>query len=164
MEVSLVKIDSDDRNVLENLFHYYVYEMSGFLALTPNHDGHFGFNKSQFDVYWESENHIPYFIYVDKELAGFILTRKYPSDPSINDIEQFFVLRKFNGKGVGKKAFKLVTQLISGKWQIRVLIENTNGLYFWKSSVSNIIGENYTLSKDLDIDLSMFFIRFDVTY
>ena len=162
MEVSLVKIDKDDRNILENLFHYYVYEMSGFLALGPNQDGHFGFNKSQFDIYWESESHIPYFIYVNQELAGFVLIRKYPSDLSSNDIDQFFVLRKFKGKGIGKKAFKLVTELISGKWQIRVLFENSSALHFWKSSVSNIVGQNYTLSKDLDIDLLMSFIRFEV--
>ncbi len=136
--------------------------MSGFLELTPNHDGHFSFNKSQFDIYWESESHRPYFIYVDKELAGFALIRKYPSDPSINDIEQFFVLRKFNRKDVGKRAFKLVTQLILGKWQIRVLIENTNALPFWKSSVFNVVGHNYTLSKEFDVDLSMFFIHFEV--
>lgn len=163
MDVSLVKIDKDNRNILENLFHYYIYEMSDFLALSPNQDGHFGYSKSQFDIYWESECHLPYFIYVGQELAGFVLIRKYPSDPSINDIEQFFVLRKFNGKGVGKKAFKLVTQLILGNWQIRVLIENSRALHFWKSSVSNIVGQNYTLSKGIDIDLLMFFIRFEVT-
>ncbi|WP_242610814.1 GNAT family N-acetyltransferase [Photobacterium profundum] len=162
MDVSLVTIDKDDRNVLENLFHYYIYEMSDFLALSPNQDGHFGYNKSQFDIYWKSECHLPYFIYVDQELAGFVLIRKYPSDPSINDIEQFFVLRKFNGKGVGKRAFKLVTQLISGNWQIRVLIENSRALHFWESSVSNIVGQNYTQSKSIDIDLLMFFIQFEV--
>ena len=161
MDVSLLKIEKGARNILENLFHYYVYEMSDFLAIAPNSNGHFCFNKSQFDVYWESESHLPYFIYVNQELAGFVLIRKYPSDPSINDIEQFFVLRKFKEKGVGKKAFKLVTQLISNKWQIRVLIENSRALHFWKSSVSNIVGQNYTLSKELDIDLLMFFIRFE---
>lgn len=72
------------------------------------------------------------------------------------------MLRKFNGKGVGKKAFKLVTRLISGNWQIRVLIENSRALHFWESSVANIVGQNYTLSKDIDIDLLMFFIRFEV--
>jgi predicted acetyltransferase len=136
--------------------------MSDFLAIAPNRDGHFGFDKSQFDIYWESESHIPYFIYVNQEVAGFVLIRKYPSEISRYDVEQFFVLRKFKGKGVGKKAFKLVTKLISGKWQIRVLFENSSALHFWKSSVSGIVGTNYTLSKDLDIDLLMFFIRFEV--
>jgi len=57
---------------------------------------------------------------------------------------------------------QLKAELMSGKWQIRVLFENSNALHFWKSSVSNIVGQNYTLSKDLDIDLLMSFIRFEV--
>ncbi|MFT6925222.1 MAG: putative acetyltransferase [Psychromonas sp.] len=141
MDVSLLKIDKDARNILENLFHYYIYEMSDFLALAPDENGYFCFNKSQFDVYWESGSHFPYFIYVGQELAGFALIRKYPADLAITDIEQFFILRKFNGKGVGKQAFKLATQLISDKWQIRVLLENSRALSFWQSSVANVVGK-----------------------
>ncbi|GAB3516324.1 hypothetical protein [Photobacterium alginatilyticum] len=46
-------------------------------------------------------SHYPYFIYVDSELAGFALVRRYPSNPAIYDMGQFFVLRKFKGQGVG---------------------------------------------------------------
>lgn len=162
MEVSLLEIDRSARGVLENLFHYYIYEMSDFLALAPSKEGHFGFNKSQLNIYWQSESHQPYFIYVDQEIAGFILLRKYPPMRSVNDIEQFFVLRRYSKKGVGKEAFKQVTQLTAGKWQIRILLENTNGLQFWKSAISNLVGDDFTLSKDVDIDLPMFFIRFEI--
>ncbi|CED60531.1 Putative uncharacterized protein [Moritella viscosa] len=162
MDVSLVKIEKEHRNILENLFHYYVYDMSYFLALSLHENGQFGFNKSQFDAYWDKDDHVPYFIYAGSELAGFVLLRKYPSDLSINDIEQFFVLRTFKGKGIGKKAFELVTQSFPGKWQIRVLLENVDALHFWKSSVSNIVEQDYTLSKDIDTDLLMSFIRFEI--
>lgn len=162
MKVKLIQIDEIDRGILENLFHYYIYEMSGFLDLTPSSEGHFGFSKSQFDIYWESEGHQPYFIYVDEEIAGFVLLRKYPSMRAVTDVEQFFVLRKFNGKGVGKEAFKQITLLTPGKWQIRILFENTNGLQFWKSAISNVVGQDFILSEDIDVDLRMFFIRFEV--
>ncbi|CED71388.1 putative uncharacterized protein [Aliivibrio wodanis] len=73
--------------------------MSEYMGWSPNDNGHFSFNKSSLDVYWERVDHAPYFIYVDNELAGFVLARKYPSNRLIYDIEQFFVLRKFKGKG-----------------------------------------------------------------
>ncbi|PSW17562.1 GNAT family N-acetyltransferase [Photobacterium sanctipauli] len=162
MEVSLVKIEPHLRSVLENLFQYYVYDMSEFMEFTLNDEGQYAFDSSQFDVYWERDDHFPYLIIVGSELAGFALVRRYPSNTSIYDIEQFFVLRKFKGKGVGKKALELVLKSYPGKWQIRVLIENMFALNFWKSAVSNVVGCEYSLSEDIDVDLKMNFFRFKV--
>lgn len=160
--VALKEIEHQSCNVLENLFQYYLYDMSEFMGLSPNNNGQYSFNFSQLDPYWARSDHFPYFIYVDSELAGFALVRKYPSDTSTYDIEQFFVLSKFKGRGVGKKTLELIAKKFPAKWQIRILVENIGGLSFWKSAVSNIVGSNYTLSKDLDIDLMMHFIRFEV--
>ncbi|WP_413113350.1 GNAT family N-acetyltransferase [Thaumasiovibrio sp. DFM-14] len=162
MEVSLVKIEPKLRSVLENLFQYYVYDMSEFMGFTPNDDGLYAFDSFQLDAYWLRDDHFPYLIFVGSELAGFALVRRYPSNTSIYDIEQFFVLRKFKGKGVGKKALGLVLKSYPGKWQIRILSENIVALNFWKSAVSNVVGSEYSLSEDLDVDLMMNFIRFQV--
>ncbi|MFT5674299.1 MAG: putative acetyltransferase [Paraglaciecola sp.] len=161
MEISLKKIEKASRYVLENLFYYYIYDMSEYMEWAPNEEGKFAYNPSFFDAYWEVDDHIPYFIYVGAELAGFALIRRYPSDTSTYDIAQFFVLRKFKGKGVGKKTLALIVKSFPGKWQIRVLTENSGALNFWQSAVSNIVGDAYTLSKDVDVDLLMHFIRFE---
>jgi len=105
MEVSLKKIGQASRHVLGNLFHYYVYDMSEFMGCSANENGQFGFKESQFDIYWKKQDHLPYFIYAGAELAGFALIRRYPANTATYDIEQFFVLRKFKGKGVGKKLY-----------------------------------------------------------
>lgn len=70
MEVSLVKINAGSRHILENLFPYYIYDMSEYMGWSPNDNGHFSFNKSSLDVYWERVDHAPYFIYVDNELPS----------------------------------------------------------------------------------------------
>ncbi|SBS38993.1 Acetyltransferase (GNAT) family protein [Marinomonas spartinae] len=162
-KVSLISIESTSRRVLENLFHYYVYDMSEFMGWAPNDQGQFPFRLSQFDVYWQREDHFPYFIYVEGELAGFALVRKYPANRSVYDIEQFFVLRKFKGQGVGKQVLELILKSYPGKWQIRVLKENTGALHFWKSAVSRIVGSDYRLCEDIDVDLTMHFVRFQVS-
>ena len=61
MEVSLVKINAGSRHVLENLFPYYIYDMSEYMGWSPNDNGDFSFNKSNLDVYWERVDHAPYF-------------------------------------------------------------------------------------------------------
>ncbi len=161
MQISLKEIDKESRHILENLFPFYIYDMSEYMEWSPNEEGTFTFNSSSLDAYWQADDHIPYFIYVGVELAGFALVRRYPPDTSTYDIEQFFVLRKFKGKGIGKQALAHIVNAFPGQWQIRVLMENTGALNFWQSAVSGIVGDAYTLSKDIDVDLLMHFIRFE---
>ncbi|WNJ94254.1 hypothetical protein RND59_08725 [Vibrio ruber] len=89
------------------------------------------------------------------------MIRRYPSDPSHYDVAQFFVLRKFKGQGVGKQALAQVVKAFPGKWQIRVLLENSGALSFWQSAVSDIVGERYQLFQANDVDLLMHFIYFE---
>ena len=161
MEVSLKRIELNDRHILENLFPYYVYDMSEYMGWSPNSDGLYAFKSTSLDPYWTQAKHIPYFIYADKELAGFVLLRDYPDKSEVYDIEQFFVLRKFKGKGIGKMAVVELFGRYPGKWQIRVLKENTAALKFWLSAVMNVVDNNYELSLDIDVDLEMHFIRFE---
>ncbi|GLS90191.1 hypothetical protein GCM10007916_12580 [Psychromonas marina] len=162
MEVSLNEIKLESRHVLENLFPYYIYDMSEYMGWAPSESGLFTYNADSLDLYWNRSDHFPFFIYVGEELAGFVLIRKYPENESVYDIAQFFVLRKFKGKGVGKKSLELVVGLFPGKWQIRVLIENDGALIFWQSAVANIVGEHYEQTKSIDVDLLMHFLSFEV--
>ena len=164
MEVQIVKIEREERHVLENLFCYYAYDMSEYMKWNPAEDGTFGgYDVSKFDPYWIRDDHVPYFIKVDNQLAGFVLIRRYPSDFTRYDVAQFFVLSQFKGQGVGKCVLAQVVRAFSGKWQIRILLENSGALSFWKSAVSNIVDEDYELSKADDVDLVMYFIHFETT-
>ncbi|WP_019276149.1 GNAT family N-acetyltransferase [Vibrio coralliilyticus] len=164
MEVQIVKIEREERHVLENLFCYYVYDMSEYMKWNPAEYGTFGgYDVSKFDPYWNRDDHVPCFIKVDNELAGFVLIRRYPSDLTRYDVAQFFVLSQFKGQDVGKCVLAQVVRAFSGKWQIRILLENSGALSFWKSAVSNIVDEDYELSKADDVDLVMYFIHFETT-
>ena len=125
MEVQLVKIEREERHVLENLFCYYVYDMSEYMKWNPAEDGTFGgYDVSKFDPYWIRDDHVPYFIKVDNQLAGFVLIRRYPSDFTRYDVAQFFVLRKFKAK-VSVSVF----------WRKSLELFRVNGKFefFWKT-------------------------------
>lgn len=161
MEVTLKRIDVESRYVLENLFPYYVYDMSEFMGWNPDSNGLYTFSSAALNPYWHDSSHVPYFIYAEKLLAGFALIRKYPADLDIFDIEQFYILRKFKGQGVGKEAFMEALAHHPGKWQVRVLKENKGALRFWLSAISKAVGDNFQLALDNDLDLEMHFIRFE---
>ena len=163
MDVSLQKISKGSRPILENLFQYYVYEMSEFLSVDLETTGKFSCNAESLDPYWDNDDHIPYFVYVDKQLAGFVLIRKYPEQKGFFDIDQFFIVRKYQSRGVGQKVFKQVMSKHSGLWQVRVLKENESALGFWKKVISNLVGSKVDFAERVDKDIAMYFFRFDAS-
>ena len=72
-----------------------------------------------------------YVIRVDDEVAGFVLVRPYPGEPKRMEIGDFFVARKFKGRGVGKVSAFQAFDAHPGKWTIRVLDENRGARVFW---------------------------------
>ncbi|MGI9281647.1 MAG: GNAT family N-acetyltransferase [Endozoicomonas sp.] len=160
-EIQLLPAKADDMNIIENLFPYYIYEMSDFLQRAPSQEGLFTFNPESLTPYQESEDHYPFLIKCNDEIAGFALVRHYPADPSLFDMDQFFVLKKFNGLGVGRQAFKALVDQFQGKWQVRVLKENEQGLAFWGAVIDGLTRGDFVRRVALDEELPMWFFWFD---
>ena len=64
-------------------------------------------------------------------------------------------------EGLVKLILEKVVKAFSGKWQIQILLENSGALSFWPSAVSNIVGEDYRLSKANNLNIVMLFIHFE---
>lgn len=148
----------EHRHIVENMFSYYVYDLAESGKWPCGKDGRYNFNPSIISPYWESDNHWPWLIYCDDELAGFCLLRRYPQDLKRFDIDQFFVLRRFKGLGVGKEAFRLAVAGMPGLWQTRVLLENTPALMFWRSAIGSLTHGEFEEKIQPDGDLPMHFI------
>lgn len=149
MNIELRRIKDNEKEIVYNLFNYYLYDMSEYTGWGIDSFGKIDFDISILDSYWKEDDHYPYFIICDSEIAGFSLLRKDPSDKSFYDIGQFFVLRKFKGKGVGRKAFELSVSKYPGKWLTRVLTENKGAMYFWLKVISQITSGNYSVRERL---------------
>jgi len=162
MEVSVTTIGLNERQILENLYQYYVCSLSKVADIEVSESGRFQFNRNIFNPYFTKPTHVPYVIKVGQSLAGFALVRRYPADTNLWDIEQYFVLPKYKGKGVGKKAFELLVCTHLGRWQLRVLKENQNALYFWLSAIRAVTKYEPKVTTAVDEDLEMDFIYFEV--
>jgi predicted acetyltransferase len=149
---------------VNNLFQYYIYDMSEFMGWPPNDDGTFQVDDSVTGLkdYWQKPEHYPYLIKVDGEAAGFSLARKFPNESETFDMGQFFVLRKFKRKKVGESAFRLTAQKHPGQWLVRVLPDNLAAQGFWKKVVHQVADGAVVSKTENYKNNRMDFLRFNV--
>jgi len=160
--VELVPIQPDNRSEVENLFSFYLYDMSRYTHWPVGPAGNFEFDKTLLDPYWRKKDHYPFFIEVDSELAGFSLIRNYPQDQSLCDMGQFFVLGKFKGRGIGKEAFRQSVVKFPGPWLTRVLPENSGARNFWLKVISEFTHGEFEVTRDSYHGTMMDFIRYRI--
>lgn len=120
----------------------YLYEFTNILDFNLNDEGFYTFDN--FSLYWTDANKYPFLVYVDGEIAGFVLVQKgspISDDKDIWDIDEFFVMRKFRRQGVGVSIVNLIWQRFKGPWQVRVLHKNTEALKFWEYAIHKFAGD-----------------------
>lgn len=142
MPIILTEISSTDKKLFEHLFQYYLYDMSEFSGGAFSRDGTFSYPLDLLSPYWAEKDHHPYFIVSQGEIAGFSLVRRSPENNQVWDMGQFFVLRKFRGKNIGKLALQKSLLRHPGQWQIRVLIDNRPAYHFWRTRINDVAVSN----------------------
>lgn len=132
--VKLLVIDQAKQNVLENLMNLYLHDLSEFADdLKINDEGRYEYNG--LDYYFKDKELMPFFIYCNNEIAGFVLVNSghyVPSDVDY-DIHEIFVLKNYRGRGVAAAATKKVFALYSGRYLVAQLEHNKTAIHFWKN-------------------------------
>lgn len=163
MKITLRKAEKAESAVVISLFNYYMYEFSDILGSKLLKNGSYLKNTDLIDPYWIKSDHLPYFIEVDGEIAGFVFVRKFPAEQDFFDIDQFFILKRYSRLGIGRSAFKLCIELHPGNWIVRVLKENERGLRFWENVISSTTQGKFKHAFELDLGVEMHFFRFNVS-
>src|SRR3954454_17248170 len=100
--IELVRATRETSSALGNLFQYYMYDFSDLVGLDVSDDGRFA--PRSLDSYWEDSWRHPFLARVDGKYAGFALIHqrsRITADPSIWDVAESFVMRKYRRQGVG---------------------------------------------------------------
>ena len=146
-KIVLTTATIDDYPTIQNLARFYVYDMSRSCGFTSSDwacpaDGLY--ESFDFRIYFEDPTREAFVVKVDDELAGFILLNKLGTEPTTDwNIGEFFILARFQGKGVGAFAAHQLWNKYPGIWEIRVIPENTPALGFWRKAVMSFTGGNY---------------------
>lgn len=141
MQVALTEGTQADKSVFRNLMQLYQYDVSEFNGQNPDAHGLFEYNY--LDQYWTDsgrrEGRLPLLILVDGQIAGFILKHRYSwlDDADLpHFVAEFFVMRKWRHRGVGRLAAAELFRRYAGRWEVAQEPENTTAQHFWRRVIA----------------------------
>lgn len=146
-DIKLIACSKQDFTIVKNMSQYYSYDICSYMshekgwALEEN-----GLYKNikSLPLYWEEEDRYPFIVRVKDELAGFVLINKICSFPDADwNMGEFFIMRKFQRKGVGKHAAYECFKQFPGVWTIEVIPGNEGAYRFWRSIISHYTKNNF---------------------
>lgn len=132
--MEIVKVEKEDSRILENLASIYLSDMSEIADfLKPEADGSYKYKNLHY--YWQKKELSAHFIKHDTGIIGFILSNRTPyvPDDCQISIHEFFILRQFRRKGLGREAIKKIFAMFPGDYFIAQLETNTPAIEFWHS-------------------------------
>ncbi len=137
MDIELIAAPREALPVLENLFQFYVHDFSPVVGADVAEDGKFA--QRPLEVYWQEPWRHPFLARVAGRYAGFALVHQrshLSADPGVADVAEFFVLRKYRRRGVGRALAHAVFALFPGRWEVRQLSANETATQFWRSVIA----------------------------
>lgn len=146
--INLIPAVETDYTTLHNLARFYSYDISEFYGDEPGwemeDDGLYGVGID-FKKYFNNKHSFPFLIRYNGELAGFAIIDKDSIDPSAEfNMAQFFILRTYKRKGLGKKAAFQCFEKFKGSWEVHVMPKNEAAYLFWRSIIGEFTANNFS--------------------
>jgi predicted acetyltransferase len=149
LNIIIEKILENKKHVLANLIELYAHDFS---EITPNpdkfevdEDGRFGYDH--LDGYWSDPNNFAYIIKAGDHIAGFVLIKNYSvieQKEGTFSMAEFFILRKYRKKNIGKTGAEAAIRLHKGKWEVPAIDSYDIGKLFWEKILRGLVGNNFT--------------------
>jgi len=142
MKIEILEAGENDIPVIQNLARFYVYDLSEYMGWRCPEHGLFGCRD---DDFWYSKRNHFFVVRVDGELAGFAVIESLGEENKVADydVAEFFILRKFRRKGVGRRVAHTLFDKFGGSWQVRQLVDNLPAPIFWRKVISEYTSGNY---------------------
>ena len=114
---------------------FYLYDFSEFDG--DDLDDHACFVYGDLDYFWFEPTHAAFLATVDGHLAGVVLV---DNDVKLagneRSICEFFVMRKYRRRGVGRTMAQEVFRRLPATWEIAVKASNMPAQIFWQKVIS----------------------------
>ncbi len=143
-----------DYPVIQNMAILYVYDLSrqcGFISPDWALPADGLYQCFDLKAYFQEATRRAFLIRVDGELAGFVLLNQKGASAANVDwsINEFFILAKFQGKGVGKYVAQTIFTQHPGVWEVTIMPENSSALAFWQKTISAYMQQYHHYEKKL---------------
>jgi predicted acetyltransferase len=143
MNYEVKKATLEEKETLNNLLQYYIYDFSEFMDLHVEDNGKFG--DYPLDDYWTENSRFPYLIKLNGKNAGFVLVKlMHRNDDSYYSIAEFFIMKRYRRTGLGKLVAKDIFKTHQGQWEVYQIDNNLPAQYFWKRVIEEYTNCNFT--------------------
>lgn len=145
--IKLKKIEAKDKSILQNLFQLYMHDITASLPMDVNEHGLYEYNY--IDYYFTEESRYAYLIYVEENIAGFVLiddefmVLDKENDKPCYDFSEMFILNAYKKKGYGEIIVKRIFDMLKGNWEIRPVPRSEGAKRFWLKAVKNYTNDNF---------------------
>ncbi|MGX6960860.1 MAG: GNAT family N-acetyltransferase [Rickettsia endosymbiont of Pentastiridius leporinus] len=143
--VNLIPATLADYPLIQNMGRFYIYELSRNCGFESDEydwslpkDGLYEAND--FKKYFVEPNREAYLIKANNEITGFVLLNKTGTH---NKIDEFFIIARFQNKGIGSQVARQIWQIHQGLWEVSVLPENKPAHMFWRNTINKLTKGNY---------------------
>jgi predicted acetyltransferase len=137
LKIELIEAGAHQRPIMENLLQLYIHDFSEMVPLEIGEDGRYEYKD--LNRYWSDPGRWPFLAKLGGKLAGLVLVTTAGGGDRY-DMAEFFVLRSYRHRGVGRELAEKVWLRFPGPWQIRVREQNVAALKFWASSITRFTG------------------------
>ena len=140
--LAIAKIGPESDVLLRNLSEHSCYDMSEWFELDTGADGRYSYDTASV---W-AKGYDAYLAKVGDSIAGFALIgsgSEWVGDIGAHDVHEFFIMRKFRRRGVGRSMATFLWNAHPGDWLVRVLEANAPAITFWRCRVSTYSRGSY---------------------
>lgn len=137
MKLEIVPAQVEDKPVLRHLLQLCLHDYSEFNGKDVNEHGLFDY--PYLDHYWTEPGRYPFLVRVEETLAGFVLVRRLDEDEPLWQMAEFFILRKYRRRGIGREVAHQVFDRFKGRWEVTQEDGNLPAQAFWKQVIGEYI-------------------------
>ena len=134
-DLTISRIGPESDVLLRNLSEHYCHDMSEWFELDTGADGRYSYDTASF---W-AKGYDAYLAKVGDSIAGFALIGsgdEWLGDIGAHDVHEFFVMRKYRRRGIGRSMATFLWNERPGDWLVRVLEANAPAITFWRCEIS----------------------------
>lgn len=141
MEIELVKVRCEEKEILKNILEFYSYDFSYFYNYDLNVNGKY--EIIDVDPYFKDDKNEAFFIKANGENAGFIFIK---DEGSYKSVEEYWLMPKYRKGFLAYKILKELSRNIKGKIEFVILNKNKK----WLESLEFMLNKNYEICKIIE--------------
>jgi len=134
-----------EQPVLFRMLELYQHDLSDVWDQDIDEHGEYGYSL---DPYWSDSAQRPYVILVESKYAGLALVNGAVKVPGGRYwLEQFFIIKKYRRRGLGRAAATRLFESLPGQWQVGQMPLNLPAQAFWRTTINGYTNGNYRESE-----------------